>query len=85
MARPHDQTQDGTTGYLTIAEAAILLKFSQATLYRHVGQGEIPGACKIGGSWRISAAVLAESFKTPTLSPEAAEAILHAMPLAVKR
>jgi len=39
---------------LKIDEAAKWLQVSEMTLYRHVSQGKIKGALKVGGSWRIN-------------------------------
>lgn len=39
--------------WLTVAEAAALLKVCDKTLYTAVKAGEIPGAWKVGGSIRL--------------------------------
>ncbi len=38
---------------LTIAQAAARLGISSATAYRLVRRGKLPGAARVGGSWRI--------------------------------
>lgn len=45
-------------GVLTVRQAGKVLQFSEAKMYGMLERGEIPGARKIGGSWRISAPVL---------------------------
>lgn len=39
--------------YLTPQEFADEISFHRETLYRKLKQGEIPGARKVGGRWRI--------------------------------
>ena len=38
---------------LTIKETAALLKMSERTVYLMAKDGRLPGAVKVGGSWRI--------------------------------
>ncbi len=38
---------------LTIPEVAALLKISERTVYAMAKEGRLPGAVKIGGSWRV--------------------------------
>ena len=39
---------------LTVAQAAERLGISEVTAYRLVAQGEMPGAVRVGGQWRVS-------------------------------
>jgi putative molybdopterin biosynthesis protein len=50
-----------TEQYLTIEEVAKKLKIAQATAYRMVKRGDLPGI-KIGKVWRISGNRLREMF-----------------------
>lgn len=43
---------------LTIGEAADYLRISHESAYRFAQRGELPGARKVGGLWRISRAAL---------------------------
>ena len=38
---------------LTIKETAVLLKMSERTVYLMAKDGRLPGAVKLGGSWRV--------------------------------
>jgi excisionase family DNA binding protein len=40
--------------FLTVEELAKLLRFNRKTLYDALSRGEIPGARRIGGTYRIS-------------------------------
>ena len=44
--------------YLTIQEVCTLLRLSERTIYRMCREGSLPGAAKVGGSWRVSRAEL---------------------------
>ncbi len=46
---------------LDIRNAAKFLQIKERTLYRLVGEGEIPGI-KVGGQWRFSKKCLEEMF-----------------------
>ncbi len=46
---------------LTIRNAAKYLQIKERTLYRLVGEGEIPGI-KVGGQWRFSKKCLEDLF-----------------------
>ena len=43
---------------LTIKEVATLLKISERTVYAMAKEGRLPGAVKVGGSWRVMSAKL---------------------------
>jgi excisionase family DNA binding protein len=43
---------------MTLADASELLRLSKTALYRLAERGELPGAVKIGGQWRVSRAQL---------------------------
>jgi excisionase family DNA binding protein len=47
------------TRYLTVEETAELMRLSIDAVYRGCRAGTIPGAFKIGGSWRIDTEALA--------------------------
>lgn len=49
--------------YLTIDEAARLLKMSKITIYRMARKGQLP-AVKFGKVWRISSKKLSELFES---------------------
>ena len=49
--------------YMTIPEVAQILKLSRYALYRMLPKGQIPGAVKIGGSWRIRREKFFESLR----------------------
>ena len=38
---------------LTIKETAALLKMSERTVYLMAKDGRLPGAVRVGGSWRV--------------------------------
>ena len=44
--------------YLTIQEVCALLRLSERTIYRMCREGDLPGAAKVGGSWRVRRANL---------------------------
>jgi excisionase family DNA binding protein len=68
----------------TTREAATYLKVSPVTVYRLAAKGELP-CQKVGGQWRFSRTALDAFLVGDLLSRESADAILHAMPLAVER
>lgn len=39
--------------YLTIQEVCDLLQLGERTVYDLCRQGKLPGAAKVGGSWRV--------------------------------
>lgn len=40
--------------YLTISEVCEKLRLAERTVYEIVRNGRLPGATKVGGSWRIN-------------------------------
>jgi len=44
--------------YLTLQEAATLLRIGERTAYTRCRSGQLPGAAKVGGRWRVDRAVL---------------------------
>ena len=44
--------------FLTIQEAARLLRLGERTTYRLAREGELPGAVKLGNQWRVDREVL---------------------------
>jgi excisionase family DNA binding protein len=56
---PTSRAQDlGGHAYLTVAEAACLLRVSEKTIRRLIACGDLP-VCRVGRSVRISAKILA--------------------------
>ena len=57
-----DDTKDtwDRSAFLTIEEAAALLKIHPATAKRLAQRGELKGAIKIGGVWRVRSSVMKE-------------------------
>lgn len=47
---------------LLVPEAAQLLRVSVSHIYRMCERGELPGACKVGGLWRIDRARLLDGL-----------------------
>jgi hypothetical protein len=57
----HDAPTTATTeasDWCTVAEAARCWRKSDCWVYRRIRRGEVPGAQKIGGTWRIPASVV---------------------------
>jgi excisionase family DNA binding protein len=48
---------------LTIEEAAELLHLAPETTYRLARRGQLPGALKLGGRWRVRRDLLMTSFE----------------------
>jgi excisionase family DNA binding protein len=44
--------------YLTLQEAATLLRIGERTAYTRCRSGQFPGAAKVGGRWRVDRVVL---------------------------
>ena len=64
MDLPRDQAMsEQLPEILTPAELAELLRMHLWTVYEHLRTGAIPGARKIGQSWRISRDVVLEWIK----------------------
>jgi excisionase family DNA binding protein len=59
---------------MDIRNAAKFLQIKERTLYRLVGEGEIPGI-KVGGQWRFSKKCLEEMFLKPSSSKTAAKVV----------
>jgi len=60
---------------LDIRNAAKFLHIKERTLYRLVGEGEIPGI-KVGGQWRFSKKCLEDLFAQTSERRSAAKAIV---------
>jgi excisionase family DNA binding protein len=60
---------------LDIRNAAKFLQIKERTLYRLVGEGEIPGI-KVGGQWRFSKKCLEELFIQTSASKSTAKAVV---------
>jgi excisionase family DNA binding protein len=69
---------------LTAKQTGAYLKVSTVTIYRLAKSGQIPYR-RVGGQYRFTTTALDAWLMGDTLSPEAADAILHAMPVAVER
>jgi len=62
MVLPQAEGEKGMVDeILDIRSAARYLQIKERTLYRLVGEGEIPGI-KVGGQWRFSKKCLEEMF-----------------------
>ncbi len=48
--------------FLTISEAAVLLRLNPGTVYKMAKRGEIAGAAKIGRAWRVHRPTLISSL-----------------------
>ena len=48
------------SNYMTVAQVCELLQLAERTVYDLCRQGKLPGAAKVGGSWRIKKTVLDE-------------------------
>ncbi len=58
--------------WLTATEAAGRLGWSENTVYRYLGNGQIPGAVMLGGRWQIAAWELeawAQGWWDPAVEP----------------
>ncbi len=60
---------------LDIRNAAKFLQIKERTLYRLVGEGEIPGI-KVGGQWRFSKKCLEELFLQTSANKNTAKAVV---------
>jgi excisionase family DNA binding protein len=60
---------------LDIRNAAKFLQIKERTLYRLVGEGEIPGI-KVGGQWRFSKKCLEELFLQTSAHKNTAKAVV---------
>jgi excisionase family DNA binding protein len=69
---------------LTAQGAGEYLRLSTVTIYRLTKNGQIPYR-RVGGQYRFTTTALDAWLMGNTLSPEATDAILHAMPVAVER
>ncbi len=59
---------------MDIRSAAKYLQIKERTLYRLVGEGEIPGI-KVGGQWRFSRRCLEEMFLKESKKKEPVDAL----------
>ena len=48
---------------MTPKQVQELLQMSRATIFRLIEKGDLPGAVKIGGSWRIDREMLHDHFR----------------------
>ena len=63
-AAPNMEPQEKGPKFLTIKEAADLLKVSRNTIYRHILDGTIKGAFRFGSSnWRIDRDIMMRAFR----------------------
>ncbi len=60
---------------MDIRNAAKFLQIKERTLYRLVGEGEIPGI-KVGGQWRFSKKCLEELFNQTSARKSTAKAVV---------
>jgi excisionase family DNA binding protein len=61
---------DPQSTFMTIEEVAELLRLSERSVYGLARKGELPGAVKVGRSWRVERATLMESLRKPPVSSE---------------
>ena len=54
--------------FLTIPECCDLLRLSERSVYGMARSGELPGAVKVGGKWRVERAVLMTSLREQAAS-----------------
>ena len=48
------------SNYMTVAQVCELLQLAERTVYDLCRQGKLPGAAKVGGSWRVDEEKLRE-------------------------
>lgn len=60
--------------FLTIPECAELLRLSERSVYGMARNGELPGAVKVGGKWRVERATLMASLRARATPDQAATA-----------
>ena len=53
VAPPDEPTPPPTASVLTVDELATLLRVNRKTVYDAISRGEMPGARRIGGRYRI--------------------------------
>lgn len=63
--------------YITPKEASKLLRVHQNHIYKLCNEGEMPGAKKLGGSWRINIIELQNYFSVGNKTIERVEEILN--------
>jgi len=56
-------TWNNAPDVLTPKQVQDLLQISRPTIFRLLAKGELPGAVKLGGSWRIDREQLHDHFK----------------------
>ncbi|AGC44556.1 hypothetical protein MYSTI_03244 [Myxococcus stipitatus DSM 14675] len=61
MTETTPQSQEDTPSFLTVDEAAALLRVNRKTLYEAIRLGQVPGVVRIGRTLRILRAVLVGS------------------------
>lgn len=58
--------------YLTLQEVADLLRISERTAYTRCREGQLPGAAKVAGKWRVERAALEEWLREGGEAPRQA-------------
>ena len=58
--------------FLTIPECAELLRLSKRSVYGMARNGELPGAVKVGGKWRVERTTLMASLRARASRDQAA-------------
>ena len=53
---------DTSDGIIRLNDAAVLLDVSIGTMYRMAQRGELPGAAKVAGQWRVNAAAMLQGL-----------------------
>ncbi len=62
MAPQRPEQRPEQEQFLTVKEAARLLRVSERTMRKHLAAGRMPGARRFGALWRIRRAAVEEMF-----------------------
>lgn len=60
---PDPKSRKAEDSFITVDEAAELMRLNRKTVYQSVNDGELPGARRVGGAVRIHRATLLEWFR----------------------
>ena len=83
---PHLDVAPADPGHLLdFQEARALLRVSRNTLYRLAAAGRLPGATKVGKSWRFHRALLLDWLAHPTQHPRPPRPSRPDLPVAPRR
>lgn len=59
---------DTSDDIIRLTEAAQLLDVSMGTVYRMAERGQLPGAAKVSGQWRVSRAAMLQGLGLAVVS-----------------